>query len=97
MVRAARFSRQVGCIGFLGVHPPCRCYGVAEALLDFMRSQIFGGDGVSITTFRQGCPVDTGQREGYKRLGFVESELLTVFGYPTQRLALLPFVEGVGK
>ncbi len=62
-----------------------------------MRTHIFGGHGVSITTFRQGDPADTGQREGYKRLGFVESELLTEFGYPTQRMVLLPFVEGVGK
>ena len=97
LVGAATFSRQAGSIDFLGVHPQSRGYGVAEALLDFMRTHIFGGHGVSITTFRQGDPADTGQREGYKRLGFVESELLTEFGYPTQRMVLLPFVEGVGK
>ena len=57
---------------------------------------LFAGRPVSITTFREGDKADTGQRAEYKRLGFAESELLTEFGYPTQRLILPPEREGRG-
>ena len=56
----------------------------------FRSCNLFVGREISITTFREGDKADTGQREEYKRLGFAESELLTEFGYPTQRLILPP-------
>ena len=80
IIGAAAFSYQTGSIDFLAVHPQYRHYGVA----------IFAGREISITTFREGDKADTGQREDYKRLGFAESELLTEFGYPAQRLILPP-------
>ena len=43
---------------------------------------------ISVTTFREGDKADTGYREIWKRLGFVEAELLVEFGYPTQRFIL---------
>ena len=55
-----------------------------------MTSNLFTGREISITTFREGDKADPGQREEYKRLGFAESELLTEFGYPAQRLILPP-------
>ena len=55
-----------------------------------MMCNFFAGREISITTFREGVKADTGQRAAYKRLGFAESELLTEFGYPTQRLILQP-------
>ena len=55
-----------------------------------MMCNLFAGREISITTFRQGDKADTGQREAYKRLGFAEAELLTEFGYPTQRFTLPP-------
>ena len=88
LIGAAAFSRRAGRIDFLAVHPQYRRYGVAEALLDFMLGRLFAGQDVSITTFRQGDRADPGQREEYLRLGFTEAELLTEFGYPTQRLVL---------
>ncbi len=88
MIGAAAFSYQTGSIDFLAVHPQYRHYGVAKAFLDFMVRNLFAGREISITTFREGDRADTGQREEYKRLGFAESELLTEFGYPTQRLIL---------
>lgn len=88
IIGAAAFSCQAGSIDFLAVHPQYRHYGVAKAFLDFMMCHIFAGREISITTFREGDKADTGQREDYKRLGFAESELLTEFGYPTQRLIL---------
>ena len=90
IIGAAAFSYQTGSIDFLAVHPQYRHYGVAKAFLDFMMCNLFMGREISITTFREGDKADTGQREEYKRLGFAESELLTEFGYPTQRLILPP-------
>lgn len=90
LIGAAAFSRQAGSIDFLAVHPQYRRYGVAKAFLDFMMCNLFAGREISITTFREGDKADTGQREEYKRLGFAESELLTEFGYPAQRLILPP-------
>lgn len=87
---AAAFSRQAGSIDFLGVHPQYRKYKIAEALLDFILCNVFTDRKISITTFREGDKADTGQREAYKKLGFAEAELLTEFGYPTQRLVLFP-------
>ncbi len=90
IIGAAAFSAQAGSIDFLAVHPQYRQCGAAKALLDFMLCNLFAGREISITTFREGDKADTGQREEYKRLGFAESELLTEFGYPTQRLILPP-------
>ncbi len=90
IIGAAAFSYQTGSIDFLAVHPQYRRYGVTKALLDFMMCNLFSGREVSITTFREGDKADTGQRAEYKRLGFAESELLTEFGYPVQRLVLPP-------
>lgn len=88
MIGGAAFSRQTGRIDFLAVHPQYRRYGVAKALLDFMMCSLSAGREISITTFREGDRADPGQREEYQRLGFAGSELLTEFGYPTQRLVL---------
>ena len=90
MTGAAAFSHQTGSIDFMAVHPQYRRYGAAKALLDFIMRNLLVGREVSITTFRTGDKADTGQREEYQRLGFAEAELLTEFGYPTQRLILPP-------
>lgn len=88
IIGAAAFSPQTGSVDFLAAHPQYRHCGVERAFLDFLLSGPLAGREVSITTFRQGDKADTGQRETYRRLGFAESELLTEFGYPTQRLIL---------
>ena len=90
IIGAAAFSHQTGNIDFLAVHPQYRHYGVAKTFLDFMMYNLFAGREISITTFRQGDKADTGQRAEYKRLGFAQAELLTEFGYPTQRFILSP-------
>ncbi len=43
---------------------------------------------ISITTYRAGDKADTGYRKVIQELGFAEAELLTEFGYPTQRFVL---------
>lgn len=90
IIGAAAFSPRTGSIDFLAVHPQYRRCGAAEALLDFMARNLFAGRALSITTFREGDRADTGQRAEYRRLGFAGAELLTEFGYPTQRLILPP-------
>lgn len=85
---AAAFSRRTGNIDFLAVHPRYRRGETARALLDAIVRVLPGDREIGITTFRRGDPADTGQREAYRRLGFAESELLTEFGYPAQRLVL---------
>ncbi len=57
-------------------------------LFNAMMCNVFVGRKISITTFREGDKADTGQHAAYKRLGFAESEFLTEFGHPTQRLIL---------
>lgn len=89
MIGAAAFSYQTGSIDFLAVHPQYRQYGIPKTFLDFILP-LFAGREVSITTFRAGDKADPGQRAEYQHLGFAESELLTEFGYPTQRLVLPP-------
>ena len=89
IIGAAAFSYQNGSIDFLAVHPQYRQYGIGKAFLDFILPLLSGRE-VSITTFREGDKADPGQRAEYQRLGFAEAELLTEFGYPTQRMILRP-------
>lgn len=93
IIGAAAFSSGRGRIDFLAVHPQYRNRGVEEALLEFLMRHIFARRAISITTFREGDPADKGQRAVYRRLGFAEEQLLTEFGYPTQRMILPPSKE----
>ena len=88
IIGAVAFCYETGSINFLGVHPQYRQHGVSKAFLDLLMNEILPGRELSITTFREGDKADAGQREAYKRLGFAEAELLTEYGYPTQRLIL---------
>lgn len=48
------------------------------------------GKELSITTYRDKDRADTGYRKELLQLGFAEREMLTEFGYPTQRFVLPP-------
>ena len=41
---------------------------------------------LSVTTFRKNDRADPGYRSLFLSLGFTEAELVTEYGYPTQRL-----------
>lgn len=84
------FSRGTGCIELLAVRPQYRNTAAARLLLDALRRELGPEQALSITTFRQGDRADPGQRAVYRRLGFLEAELTTEFGYPVQRLLLPP-------
>ncbi len=81
-------SYVTGSIDFLGVHPLYRKQGITRALLDRAIFELLGHQNISITTFREGDRADTGYRKALKELGFAEAELLTEFGYPTQRMII---------
>lgn len=77
-----------GSIEFFGVHPLYRKTGIAKRFLDKVMNVLLPDKEISVTTFREGDKADTGYRKAYQELGFAEAELLTEFGYPTQRFIL---------
>lgn len=79
----------IGSIDFLGVHPLYRKQGISRVLLDEAISKMLEHKNITITTFREGDKADTGYRKALIGLGFAEGELLTEFGYPTQKMILL--------
>lgn len=84
------FSRDAAHIEFMGVHPFYRDAGIMDAMLDRVLSDFTGGHNeVSTTTYRAGDKADTGHRNMLRNLGFAEAELLTEFGYPTQKFTLM--------
>ena len=90
LIGAMTFSAHSGCIDFLGIHPQYRHQGIQRLFLDALMEVYLPGREVSMTTYRAGDKADTGHRDILKRLGFAERELLTEFGYPTQRFVLQP-------
>ena len=82
------FSAEAGSIDFLAVHPQYRNLGIEKVFLDKLVDELLAGKEISLTTYREGDKADTGYREEYLRLGFAERELLTEYGYPTQRFVL---------
>ena len=84
------FSADTGNIDFFAVHPQYRNQGITKLFLDKLVDELLYGREISFTTYRAGDKADTGYREEYCSLGFAERELLVEYGYPTQRLVLLP-------
>ena len=56
--------------------------------LNKLAEELLRGKEISLTTYREGDKADTGHRKTYLSLGFAERELLTEYGYPTQRFVL---------
>ncbi len=82
------FERKSGDIGFFGIHPLYKNKGLSKLFFEKLLEELNGEKPISVTTYREGDKADTGQREEFKRLGFADAELMTEFGYPTQRLIL---------
>ena len=79
-------SYNTGSIDFMGVHPLYHKQGITRVLLDRAITELLEHNDISITTFREGDKADTGYRKNLKELGFAEAELLTEYGYPTQKM-----------
>lgn len=90
LIGAMTFSRDTGSIDFLGINPQYRNQKIPKLFLDALLEIYLPGQKISMTTYRQGDKADTGHRDLLKNLGFAERELLTEFGYPTQRFVFYP-------
>ncbi len=90
LIGAIAFTYVPGSIVFLGIHPQYRNRGLQKLFLDVLAEKYLPGQEISITTYRERDKADTGQRNMLIKLGFAEKELLTEFGYPTQRFVLPP-------
>lgn len=90
LIGAMAFTCSPGSIEFLGVHPQYRSRGLQRLFLDALLEIYLPGQEISTTTYREQDKADTGHREMLLQLGFAEKELLTEFGYPTQRFVLPP-------
>ena len=90
LIGAMAFTYSSGSIEFLGVHPQYRNRGLQKLFLDALLEIYLPGQEISTTTFRERDKADTGHRDMLLQLGFAEKELLTEFGYPTQRFVLPP-------
>lgn len=90
LIGAMAFTYSPGSIEFLGVHPQYRNRGLQKLFLDTLLKIYLPGKEISTTTYREQDKADTGHRDMLLQLGFAEKELLTEFGYPTQRFVLPP-------
>ena len=90
LIGAIAFTSVPGSIVFLGIQPQYRNRGLQKLFLDVLAEKYLPGQEISITTYRERDKADTGQRNMLIKLGFAEKELLTEFGYPTQRFVLPP-------
>lgn len=88
VIGAMAFQSDTGSIDFLGIHPQYSKRNIAKAFLQKALEVLLREAPISITTFREGDKADPGYRKIFQKLGFAEAELLTEFGYPTQRLTL---------
>ncbi|ABS34230.1 GNAT family N-acetyltransferase [Clostridium botulinum] len=79
------FSYENKEIAFLAVHPQYRKEGIATALFNKMYNQFPKGTEIAVTTYRENDTKGKAARALYKRLGFIQDELIMEFGYPCQR------------
>ena len=93
LIGAMAFTYSPGSIEFLGIHPQYRNRGLQKLFLDALLEIYLPGQEISTTTYREQDKADTGHRDMLLQLGFAERELLTEFGYPTQRLVLPPKIQ----
>lgn len=91
IIGALAFNKELGSIDFLGIHPQYRKHDIAKSFLKRLYHEILSEIPIYITTFREGDKADTGYRDTYKKLGFAEAELLTEYGYPSQKFILEKF------
>ncbi|AJD27964.1 GNAT family N-acetyltransferase [Clostridium botulinum] len=79
------FSYENKEIAFLAVHPQYRKKGIATGLFNKMYNQFPKGTEITVTIYRENDTKGKAARTLYKRLGFIEDELIMEFGYPCQR------------
>jgi GNAT superfamily N-acetyltransferase len=87
-VAAMLISRDKGSIDFLCVHPLFQGQGITKRMVNRALFELNDHRIISTTTFREGDRADTGHRKKLQSIGFAEAELMTEFGYPTQKMII---------
>jgi len=84
VVGALVFSYTEQEISFLAVHPECRNKGIGLKLIKKVISLFPIGTKLVVITYRAGDEKGRNARKLYKKAGFSEGNLITVFDYPCQ-------------
>lgn len=90
VVGALAFSYEEKELSFLAVHPEYRQENIGTELVKKFASLFEVGTKLSVITYRDGDIKEEGARKLYKKAGFSEGDLITVFDYPCQE-----FIYGV--
>jgi len=82
------FSTKHNMISCMAVHPRYRRRSIARQMITLMFTKLDITKDITVTTFREYDEKGIAPRELYKKLGFVEDELIKEFDYPLQKLIL---------
>jgi len=82
------FSTNLRLLSCMSVHPLYRRQGIATAMINQMMTAFPPDAEITVTTFREGDDKGFAPRPLYRKLGFVEGDLVEEFGYPHQRFIL---------
>lgn len=86
---AILYSKERREVDFLAVSSNERRHGLAQKLLETTAAQFPVGTTLSVVTYREGDPMGFDARRFYEAMGFTPAEMLTMFGYPCQRLSVV--------
>ncbi|MDH6457548.1 ribosomal protein S18 acetylase RimI-like enzyme [Fusobacterium sp. PH5-7] len=84
VVGALAFSYEEKELSFLAVQPEYRQENIGTELVKKFASLFEVGTKLSVITYRDGDIKGEGARKLYKKAGFSEGDLITVFDYPCQ-------------
>ncbi|MEE0139594.1 GNAT family N-acetyltransferase [Fusobacterium ulcerans] len=84
VVGALAFSYEEKELSFLAVHPEYRQENIGTELVKKFASLFEVGTKLFVITYRDGDIKGEGARKLYKKAGFLEGDLITVFDYPCQ-------------
>lgn len=84
VVGALAFSYEEKELSFLAVHPEYRQENIGTELVKKFASLFEVGTKLSVITYRDEDIKGKGARKLYKKAGFSEGDLITVFDYPCQ-------------
>lgn len=79
------YSLKQKILSCMAVHPDHRQMGIATAMIEKMITMFLENSEIWVTTFREDDPKGDAPRALYKKMGFVEDELVMEFGYPNQK------------
>ena len=84
VVGALAFSYEEKELSFLAVHPEYRQENIGTELVKKFASLFEVGTKLSVITYRDGDIKGEGARKLYKKAGFSEGDIITMFDYPCQ-------------